>query len=153
MGFTPQVFIIMLAFTVFSCGSSGEQTANSKAADSTAQQLKTENDTMPKPEPVPPPPAPGTVRLKGAILSVDTTKNAGGLIIHFKVYHTLAYGSATPAIAPQDTLEISASLNQEMINSEDEVTLLIQHRDPPVGFGETPPAWQLMNIEKNKNQK
>lgn len=153
MGFTPQVFIITLAFTVFSCGSSGKETAKEKVVDSTAHQMEVKNDTMPKPEPVPPPPAPGTVRLNGTILSVDTTKNGGSVVFHFKVHKTLEYGSSTPAIAPQDTLEISATLSQEIANRKEALTISIQHREPPVGFGETPPAWRLINIEKNKNQK
>ena len=153
MGFTPHIYIIMLIFAVFSCASSGEEQTSNKDTDMTAEQHANNSDSLPDFEPVQPPPSPGTARIKGNVISVDTSNNGQNIILHIKIQQTLAYGSSTPAIAPQDTLQLSASQDHKNIQVNDTLTAEIRYREPLAISGTSSLQWFLVNIEQNANQK
>jgi hypothetical protein len=107
MGYSVSIYILILLFITFSCG-----TSTKKMIKKNRKYILSQSDTSGNLIPIPPPvPADsshwaGNTRFIGRILSIQPAKKDYSVIYSIKILNMLNLGSSAPAIAAGDTVQV-----------------------------------------------
>lgn len=144
MGYSTLIYITVLAFIVFSCGSTNKKTNGKNTTDTTKVQ-SVKNDTVPNfPPPPQPAPAPGTMHVKGKIVGIHYSNNDSGITYDLKVTKILAMGASTPSVVQNDTLQVVSSREASGVKENMEVKWIINYKKVFGQRANAIPSWQLM---------
>jgi hypothetical protein len=152
MGQLAFTFLFAGALVLFSCGSSGEEAANNASPDTTKTDTSMgAKDTLPHlPSPPDPAPAPGTMEMRGRVIAIHQADNTDLMIYDLKVLKILGVGASTPAVVLRDTLQVSASGNQEILENDTIIICTIKHQQVLVQHENTSPRWQMLRWEHTR---
>lgn len=144
MGYPALFSLLIVMFSLFSCGSSREQKADEPPAPDTLQQAAA--DTLPVPPPPGPAPAPGTIRLQTHLLPLHSGSADSGQAVQYrmKVLRVLGTGAGAPALVQGDTLQVMASANAPALTPGSTVTCTIKERTTLAQTGAPAAPWQLL---------
>lgn len=150
MGYSTLTYVLVLFLTTFSCGSSGKKGVQKNSPDSVRQSI-TSQDSMPEVTPPRPDLPPNSIRVKGKLLKIYVSENDGIASIELRVLQILGVGSATPLVAPQDTLRIRVTALPDTLNRGSEFIGILSHRQVMIQQQKKSTPWQLERIENEQN--
>lgn len=150
MGYSTLIYLLVLFLTTFSCGSSGEKEGQKNNPDSVKQSI-TSQDSMPEVTPPRPDLPPNSIRIKGKLLKIHTSRNDEIASIELRILQILGVGSATPVVAPHDTLRIKTFTLPGTLSEGIELIGVISHHQIISQEENEATPWQLGHIENERD--
>jgi len=138
------LFSILAAFMFAQCDSSKKSSENDSHSEDTFQ-------SPPEPEPAP---APGSAKIRGKIVSIDSTSGNDG-IVQIKVTKIEAYGAGTPQLSINKPMEVAIRKTdiakyKKMMDSNSPIQAVLSSRQQQTleGMGDSGPSWRLNSVKE-----